>query len=600
METLAFIEQIPPFDQLQPADLVLVRQALQRVEYEAGAVLLTQGGPPSAYLNIVRSGAVALRTNGQTHHLLEMGDMFGFPSMLSQEPPLADAVTTEPTVIYRIPEALFRTLLERPPFAQYFLRGLSDRLRTAAAADHPIGEQGLGMAVKYLITRAPLFVCPTASVQEAAQLMTEANSSSVLVADDPPGILTDRDLRRRVLAVGRGPETPVREAMTRPLVQVAVDTPVHGAMMRMLEEHIHHLALTEEGEIVGLITSTDLLRFQSQNPIYLQRQLNSLHDPAELARYSSEVNKTVEMLQRGGLAAPQIGRIVSTLNDTLIARLVQQAETALGTPPTPYAWIVFGSEGRAEQMLLTDQDNALVYAEASPAADAYFGELAAFVVERLMTAGFPPCPGGYMATHWRKPLDEWLALFADWIERPEPQALMEAGIFFDFRRVCGRLSLEPLEQQILAARRNGIFLAYLAQAANAFAPPLGFFNRLRSEDGYIDLKKGGIAPVVGMARALALAVGSRERSTIERLAAAVQGGVLSSEGADNLNGAFEFFLHLRLRTQLAALHAGQTPDNRIRVKALTAREQRLLKDAFIMVREMQDAVTSQLQGGGLR
>lgn len=306
------------------------------------------------------------------------------------------------------------------------------------------------------------------------------------------------------------------------------------------------------------------------------------------------------MLQRGGLAAPQIGRIVSTLNDTLIARLVQQAEAELGAPPMPYAWIVFGSEGRAEQMVLTDQDNALVYATASPAAQNYFSDLATFVVERLIIAGFPPCPGGYMATNWCKSLDEWLAVFAQWIDRPEPQALMEAGIFFDFRSIYGSLSLEPLEQQMLAAQRNGIFLAYLAQAANAFAPPLGFFNRLRSEDGYIDLKKGGIAPVVGMARALALAAGSRARATTERLAAAVQGGVLSSEGADNLNGAFEFFLHLRLRTQLAAIHAGQTPDNRVRVKALTAREQRLLKDAFVMVREMQDAVSSQLQGGGLR
>ncbi len=180
--------------------------------------------------------------------------------------------------------------------------------------------------------------------------------------------------------------------------------------------------------------------------------------------------------------------------------------------------------------------------------------------------------------------------FADWIARPEPQALMEAGIFFDFRPVHGGLSLEPLEQQLADAHQNGIFLAYMAQAANAFAPPLGFFNRIRSEDGYIDLKKGGIAPIVGLARALALAAGSRERSTLERLQAAVQGGKLSSEGADNLAGAFQFFLHVRLRRQLATVQGGATPDNRIGLKELTAREQRLLKDAFVMVRELQEAI----------
>ncbi|GIV70418.1 DUF294 nucleotidyltransferase-like domain-containing protein [Caldilinea sp.] len=600
MEALAFIEQIPPFDQLPPEDLEMVRQAMQRVEYEAGALILKQGGAPSAYLNIVRSGSVELRANGRVRHVLEAGEMFGFPSMLSQEPPLTDAVAAEPCVIYRIPESLFRILLERPPFAQYFLRGLSERLRSAAAAEQSLNAQGLGMPSKYLVVHEPIFVAPDATVQEAARVMAKANVGSVLVADEPPGILTDRDLRNRVLAAGRGPETPVREVMSRPLIAIDPDTPVHGAMMRMLEERIHHLALVEEGKIVGLISSTDLLRFQSQNPIFLQRQLNALHDPKELARYSSEVNSVVETLYRGGLAAPQIGRIVSTLNDTLIARLLQQGEAALGAAPTPYAWIVFGSEGRCEQMVLTDQDNALVYAEPSEAADAYFHALAEFVVQRLIQAGFPPCPGGYMATNWCKPLDEWLALFSDWIDRPEPQALVEAGIFFDFRPVYGELSLEPLEQRMMSAQRNGIFLAYLAQAANAFAPPLGFLNRLRSEGGYIDLKKGGVAPVVGMARALALAAGSRERSTMERLTAAVQGGTLSGEGADNLSGAFQFFLHIRLRAQLDAIRAGQKPDNRIRLKDLTSREQRLLKDAFVMVREMQEAVADQLRGGGLR
>ncbi|MEJ5248743.1 MAG: DUF294 nucleotidyltransferase-like domain-containing protein [Caldilinea sp.] len=600
MEALAFIEQIPPFDQLPPEDLEMVRQAMQRVEYEAGALILKQGGAPSAYLNIVRSGSVELRANGRVRHVLEAGEMFGFPSMLSQEPPLTDAVAAEPCVIYRIPESLFRILLERPPFAQYFLRGLSERLRSAAAAEQSLNAQGLGMPSKYLVVHEPIFVAPDATVQEAARVMAKANVGSVLVADEPPGILTDRDLRNRVLAAGRGPETPVREVMSRPLIAIDPDTPVHGAMMRMLEERIHHLALVEEGKIVGLISSTDLLRFQSQNPIFLQRQLNALHDPKELARYSSEVNSVVETLYRGGLATPQIGRIVSTLNDTLIARLLQQGEAALGAAPTPYAWIVFGSEGRCEQMVLTDQDNALVYAEPSEAADAYFHALAEFVVQRLIQAGFPPCPGGYMATNWCKPLDEWLALFSDWIDRPEPQALVEAGIFFDFRPVYGELSLEPLEQRMMSAQRNGIFLAYLAQAANAFAPPLGFLNRLRSEGGYIDLKKGGVAPVVGMARALALAAGSRERSTMERLTAAVQGGTLSGEGADNLSGAFQFFLHIRLRAQLDAIRAGQKPDNRIRLKDLTSREQRLLKDAFVMVREMQEAVADQLRGGGLR
>ncbi|MBW7881573.1 MAG: cyclic nucleotide-binding/CBS domain-containing protein [Caldilineaceae bacterium] len=600
MKALEFVKQIPPFDRLDSTDLDLVFQGLQRVEVAEGAVLLHQGGARSDCLSIIRSGTVELRAGGQIIQVLEAGDMFGFPSIVGEEAPATDVVAVEPTVLYRLPEAHFRQLLDRPAFAHYFLRSLSERLRSATGGQYQLPDRGLGLPVKHLITRTPIFVPPTATVQEAAQLMSEANTSSVLVADEPPGILTDRDLRRRVLAAGLGPDTLVRQVMSRPLIAVDAEMPVHGAIVKMLEEHIHHLALVEEGHIVGLISSTDLLRHQSESPIYLQRQLGDLRQPARLARYKGEITRAIDALYQGGVAAPQIGRIITTLNDTLIGRLVHQAEETLGPAPVPFAWIVFGSEGRSEQMLLTDQDNALVYAGDVQGAADYFGEVAAFVVDRLLQAGFPPCPGGYMATNWCKSLDEWVAIFEGWVLLPEPKALMEAGIFFDFRPVAGTLSLEALDEILAGAQRQGIFLAHLMQAANEFAPPLGLFNRIRSKDGTIDLKHGGIAPVVGMARALALAAGSRERSTLERLAAAVQAGRISREGADNLAGAFQFFLHIRLRQQLAAIAAGSQPDNRIVLKDLTTREQRLLKDAFVMVRQMQDAITSQLQGGGLR
>jgi len=452
-----------------------------------------------------------------------------------------------------------------------------------------LSQPTLGVPVRELIARQPLFVGPEASVQQAAQQMDAANASSLLVRSDPPGILTDRDLRR-VLAAGLGPDISVGQVMSQPVRTLDSDTPVHGVMLMMLEQGIYHVALVEEGEIVGLVTAGDLLRHQSHSPFYLQARLHDLAHPQQLARYAEETAQAVALLLHGGMGAVQIGRIISSLNDALIQRLARQAEHELGPPPMPYAWIVFGSEGRSEQIMLTDQDNALVYAEASPQAEHYFGELAQRVVDGLLAAGFPPCPGGYMATNWQMPLAQWMRRFDDWLHIPERQALMEAAIFFDFRSVYGELSLEPLQGLLDTAQHNGLFLSNLLAAAREFAPPLGLFNRIRSEDGVIDIKHGGLAPIAGLARALALAAGSRQRSTLERLAAAQAKGKLSSEGADDLSAAFAQFLDLRLRRQLQAQTAGQPLDNNIDLHALPARQQKQLREALVRVRTLQEAI----------
>jgi CBS domain-containing protein len=273
------------------------------------------------------------------------------------------------------------------------------------------------------------------------------------------------------------------------------------------------------------------------------------------------------------------------------------AEAALGPPPVAYGWLVFGSEGRSEQLLLTDQDNALIYAAETAAAQPYFAALAEYVVAGLIQAGFPPCPGGYMATNWCKPLAEWEALFQRWIRTPEPQALLEAAIFFDFRKVHGDLALEPLDAILANAHKEPIFIGHMVRAAQEFAPPLGFFGRIRSADGLVDLKKGGIAPIVGLARACALAAGSRERTTLERLVIAAESGTMSKEGAETLAETFQFLLRLRLQAQLTAFRAGAVPDNRVNVQALTPLARRNLKEAFSTIRQMQEGIGASFRTG---
>ena len=441
--------------------------------------------------------------------------------------------------------------------------------------------------LRSLIKVAPVFIAADASVGDAAREMERARIGSVLIATEPPGIVTDRDLRGRVLAANLGPETPVTQVMTRPLKTIDSDRLAFNALRLMVDENVHHLPVVEEGKIVGVISSTDLLFDQTQNPVYLRGVIDSLDEQATRDSYAVTIGDLADTLFQSGLDTLQIAQIISSLNDALVKRLVQLAERSMGPAPAPFAWIVFGSEGRLEQTLLTDQDNALVFAESNEG-QAYFQALSKRVVDGLIEAGFPPCAGGFMATNWRQPLAGWRELFAKWIRLPEPVALLDAAIFFDFRTVVGKLSLESLEEIISGARAQQRFLAHMLNGAVAFRPPLGFFNRLRTENGKIDIKMAGIAPIVSLARVAALATGSRERSTLERLSIAGQAdGVLDPETVRSLREIFPFFLRLRLRTQLAQRKNHDTIDNRIDPALLSPFERRHLKDALVTIKRIQ-------------
>ncbi len=380
----------------------------------------------------------------------------------------------------------------------------------------------------------------------------------------------------------------MRAVMSRPCRTAPASATLFEVLLEMLEHRIHHLPLVEGGEVVGVVTQTDLLRQTTRSPLHLLKSVERHGDTSRLADFGAEQAAMVERLAAGGLEATRIGRIAASVNDALVSRLLRLAESELGPPPCPYAWIVFGSEGRFEQTLLTDQDNALVFREESEPARAYFEALARRIVGSLLELGFPPCPGGFMATHWCHPLAAWKSKFEGWIATPEPAALLEAASFFDFRRVHGELSLEPLGEIVAGAASARLFLRLLAQNSLHFRPPLGFLNRLQARESGIDLKAGGLMPIVGLARVRALAAGIAERSTLDRLAGAAARGTLRPEAADTLGEAFRFLSRMRLDGQLAARRAGLAPTNSVELGSLSGLERRHLKDAFISVRELQE------------
>ena len=605
MDPMAFVRDRAPFDRLGPRELAGLARGLEIVFLPVGTRVLERGGPPASHLFLIRSGSIRLEREDGLVLLIEEGELFGYRSLLTGEPPAFDATADTDVLCYRFPAEVARPVLEHPALSPILARGLADRLRAVspAARAAALPEAGLAAPIRNLLTRPPVMVESGTAVSEAARVMREAGVSSVLVDGLEPGIVTDRDLRNRILAENRPASTEVGEIASRPALTLDAGAPLLETILFMLERNVHHVVVAERGRVLGVVTDTDVLRQQARSPLYVLRAVEKAESRDALAGYSAEVADVVRHLVATGVGAPSVGRIVSALGDTLVRTLVRLAQRDLGPAPAPWAWLALGSQGRLEQTMLTDQDNAMVFA--AEAADdeqavAWFRALAAQTVEGLVASGFPPCPGGYMATNWNLPLPAFMDHFRTWMTTPDPEALLESAIFFDFRKVAGPIDLEPLEDLLDEARGAELFLSHFAAAAGSFRPPVGHFGRILVKDGAVDLKRGAVGPVVALARVYGLAAGSRARATLERLEAAVEAGVLSREGGENLSEAFRFVLSLRLEAQLDELAAGRPVDNDVELDRLAPLERHHLKDALVAIRDALDGLEFTYQASRVR
>jgi CBS domain-containing protein len=337
VEPLEFLRLHPPFDRLADTDMAVLSRSLEITYHPRDSKILRRGGPRSQHLYVVRKGSVRLERDGQLVQTIEEGECFGFPSLIGRTAPHVDAIVAEDTLLYQVPEQAFGSLMQARAFADFFLADLSQRLRRSMSVQSlPIGGE-LGTPVGRLPVTPPITLAPTLTAGDAARRMREAGVSAVLVEGDPPGILTDSDLRGKVLAEGRGPETQLGEIATRPIRTVSADTTLFETLVFMLEHHIHHAPLERDGQLTGILADTDLLRLHVKSPLYLLRNIERLRVPHDLPRYPLELSAMVEALLWGGLDATQVGPVVSRLNDALVGRLLRHAESEIGDPPVPYA-----------------------------------------------------------------------------------------------------------------------------------------------------------------------------------------------------------------------------------------------------------------------
>lgn len=610
IEIREFLAGRPPFDQL-------CDELLDKLPRELTVRYLRRGTPfppqdaEQACLYVIRKGAIELR-NDRDELVAKYGEGDIYASACLPDDPIRGlrGTTVEDSLLYLLPGERLQALREADEnFDAYFTQSLRDRLRRAREILNSSGNgsQLLTIEVGRLIKRAPVTVTADTSIQEAAQIMTRERISSLLIMENGAlaGMITDRDLRSRCIAQGVATTRPVSEIMTRNLHKVTPDTPAFEVLISMTRHKIHHLPVVSRNGVEGIVTATDLIRYQSTNSIYAVDSVRKCNSVEDLIKASAVLPELQIQMVASGASAHQLGQAVSSVTDAITVRLIELAESRFGPPPVPYAWLAGGSQGRREQTVHSDQDNALLLSDdAASEHDAYFSTLANFVNDGLNACGFVYCPGEVMARNpkWRQPYRVWRAYFDEWIARADRKSAMLAVNFFDTRVVYGD---EMLHARLLAdARRqaaeNTIFLAYLGAHAMASRPPLGFFRHLVLITGgehakALDLKRGAIIPLTDIARLQALAAGLPEINTIERLRAAADAKAISPELAANLEDAYEFIATLRARHQARQIKKGEPPDNYIKPAELSALERTHLKDVFAVIRSMQNTIAQRHQ-----
>ncbi len=612
IEIRDFLASHPPFDRLpEPLLEQLPRQISIRYLRRGSPFPPPEADEPNHYL--VRSGALDVRNNrGDLVEKYAEGDLYTGRCGAAQETGVA--VAAEDTLVYQIPCARIEGLREQSKtFNHQFEASVTARLRNALYSlqqDSGGGNTLMQVDVEELLTREPVTVPSTTSIRQAAAIMTENRVSALLIENDGRllGLITDRDLRSRCLARGLPADRPVSEIMTRDLHCIGKDTPGFEALVTMTRLNVHHLPVMHREHLVGLVSTTDLIRHQSANALFMVGDIYRAKDSARLVEISRQLPEAQAQMALAGATSTHIGQAVTAITDALTNRLLALAEQELGPPPVPYAWVVGGSQARREQSSHSDQDNALILSnEFDPGAhDAYFAALATRVCDGLNDCGFIYCPGDVMATNpkWRQPLRVWHKYFDTWINRPEPMALMLSSVFFDLRHLYGDAALlEQLQERVRKqSRKNRIFLAYLTANALKHRPPLGFFRNFVLIHGgehhnTLDLKHRGLVPIIDIARVAALSAGIGEINTLERLRAAGRVNALSRDGAANLEDAFEFIGTLRVQHQVRQMRASEATDNYLKPEELSSLERRHLKDAFGIIDTVQEALGTRYQAG---
>jgi CBS domain-containing protein len=575
--------------------------------HRAGETIFNQGSGPVSHLRVIVTGAVEIAHDGRVLDLLTEGDLFGHASMLSGLPTGFEARAAEDTVCYRIAEHDARDLLAAPAGLRYVARSLLETQLDLADAARETASDAATTPVGTLIQSPPVLCGPETPIREVARLMVDAPASAALVKleEGALGILTDRDLRTRVVAAGLTPDTPVHAVMSAPAHTCRPDRPSVDALLEMLDRGFRHFPIVAaNGEILGMLEDLDLIAGHARSSFFLRQRIDRAGSVDELAAAAAELPPAVITLHDAHVAPANIMAAYAIVVDALTRRLLEFAVDSAGREPPEFAWLALGSQARRELAPSSDIDSAIVWFGDEPEDEVrpYLHALGRAVVEGLERCGFRPDEHGASASNkiFVRSLGSWQSAARSWIQDPtQEKALLLASVLVDSRPVWGVHTGTPVSDTFRLAPRSPTLLRMLARFALSHRPPTGFLRGLVVEHsgehrGQLDLKHGGMIPIAALARWAGMAAGVTSASTTERLRAAAAAETLPPADAHTLSEAFELINGLRITHQVRQLRSGRRPDDFVDPGSLSRLTRSHLREAFRAVAAVQKRVSSEL------
>lgn len=632
-----FLKEFPPFNMLSPELLMRVSERILVQYRQPGEDIFRQGGPPGAYIYMVREGAVHLLREQEGALILveqcDEGDVFGIRPLLAKENYALTARVAEESLIYAINMEGFREVLESNPrvafyLASTFAAGVGENYRKGARARLFPDREGMIdtdfplLEIQSLEKSKPPVTClPDTLIRAAAAIMSEREVGSIIVTNGgghPVGIVTDKDLRRKVATGKAGLDKPVTEIMSSPVITIGPNITVADVQIEMVRNRINHLCITEDGTdaspVIGVISEHDLMVAQGNNPALLIREVRRCRDGKDLRHIRERAEALLKKYIYQEVAITFISTVMSEVNDELINQSVRLCQAELDAegrerPRAGFCWLALGSEGRQEQLLRTDQDNALLFEdvpeeEYGPTKD-YYLELARRVSRMLNEIGFDYCPGDMMASNpsWCLSLEEWKEQFGSWILEPTPKAVMYCTIFFDYRPVFGNkeLALGLTEHIFRIMEGQALFLGLLARDALQNPPPLTFFRNFVVESSgehkdEFDIKARAMMPLADAARVLILnARAGKINNTFRRFEKLAELEPNNKELYEQAADAYEILMRYRALQGLKNKDSGRY----FNPSELSKMERANLRNCFQPIKELQSLMTTRFQLGFL-
>ncbi|MET1077114.1 MAG: putative nucleotidyltransferase substrate binding domain-containing protein [Pseudomonas sp.] len=618
---LVFLQQFPPFNQMDLAHLAFLVENCQLRFYAQGESILKPDAAPVEHFYIVKQGRVQGQRSadaqaGSTFEI-STGECFPLAALLGERATRTEHLAAEDTFCLLLNKPAFIKLFAQSnPFRDFALRGVSSLLdqvnqQVQLRAVETLGAQySLNTRLSDLAMRQPVSCAPSLALRDAVRLMHERQVGSVVIVDAdrrPLGIFTLRDLRRTV-ADGAAMEQPIAALMTPAPFALGPDASAFDAAIAMTERHIAHVCLVDQERLCGVVSERDLFALQRIDLVHLARTIRHAARVETLVALRSEVRQLVDRMLAHGASSTQITHLITLLNDHTVCRVIELSLEQLGDPGVPFTWLCFGSEGRREQTLHTDQDNGLLF----EATDAVHAEqlrarllpLAAQINQSLAACGFSLCQGGIMAGNPQLCLShaEWRRRFSGFVREASPENLLASSIYFDLRAVWGPTEgCEQLRAGLLdEVADNPLFQRLLAANALRQSPPVGRLRdfvvaRKGAEKDTLDLKVQGLTPFVDGARLLALAHGIEACNTLERLRQLVRRGVIEALDGAAYEEAYHFIQQTRLQLHQQQARQGRPYGNRIDPDSLNQLDRRILRESFRQAQRLQRSLVLRYQ-----